>query len=350
MWDPSDRDSRQSSAGRTLRRLPFAVVLCVRLLEAVTLHAQTREADAERLFREGQKLMEERRYGEACPKFDAAYKKDGALGTLLNLAFCHQEQGAIWYAWLEFREADVKATDLNLPDRRDFARARLSQLQKSLPRVSLDNPLKVPLADVLVEDRKVWNAEAGEPFAVEAGARKFTFRAKGKKPKTVLVSVARTARGTQRVRVPMLEDLTAEDLPPPVVDTPPPPPRVASVAPAPADVALPPRSSAQRTVGWITIGTGAAALGIGGVTGALAVFGPCGGKNCSPDERDSASTMAAISTTSFIVGGAAVVGGVLVLLTAPSRIASSPRGTSGASYDGVGFAIGPAGASVSGTF
>jgi hypothetical protein len=143
-----------------LTRAPAIVALALVLVAGgvSSAHAQTREADAERLFREGQKLMEERRYGEACPKFEAAYKKDGALGTLINLAFCHKEQGAIWYAWLEFREAEVKATELNRPERRDFAHARLTELEKNLPKVVIDNPRKVPLTEVLVEDRKVWEA------------------------------------------------------------------------------------------------------------------------------------------------------------------------------------------------
>src|SRR3954466_3222786 len=139
-------------------RAPAIVALAIVLVAGgvSTVHAQTQEADAERLFREGQKLMEERRYGEACPKFEQAYKKDGALGTLINLAFCHKEQGATWYAWLEFREAEVKATELSRPDRRDFAHARLTELEKNLPKVIIDNPKKVPLTEVLVEDRKVW--------------------------------------------------------------------------------------------------------------------------------------------------------------------------------------------------
>src|SRR5207253_7042855 len=104
---------------------------------AANAHAQDREADAERLFREGQKLLEERRYGEACPKFEQAYKKDNALGTLLNLAFCHKEQGAVWYAWLEFREAELKATDQNRTERRDFARKSLGELERSLAKAAV---------------------------------------------------------------------------------------------------------------------------------------------------------------------------------------------------------------------
>ncbi len=334
-----------------LVRTPAWVVLATVAwgLFPAAAHAQTREADAERLFREGQKLMEERRYGEACPKFDAAYKKDGALGTLLNLAFCHKEQGAIWYAWLEFREAEVKAAALGRADRRDFARARIVQLQKNLPRVVIDNPRKVPLSDVFVEDRKVWQAESGEAFAVEAGPRKFTFRAKGKKPATVLVDVVRHARA-QRVVVPDLEDVTADDLPP----APPAPVPKADVVTPPPPVAARPsaHSSAQRTAGWLAIGVGGGAAGLGLVTGALSFFGPCGGKSCPPERRDAASTTAAVSTLSFVVAGAALAGGVVLLATAPSRVETAsrnaPRGRAHRVH--AEAVVGPTWAGVSGTF
>jgi hypothetical protein len=329
---------------------------------ASTAHAQTREADAERLFREGQALMEQRRYGEACPKFEQAYKKDGALGTLINLAFCHKEQGATWYAWLEFREAEVKATELNRPDRRDFAHARLTELEKNLPKVIIDNPKKVPLTEVLVEDRKVWEAERGAVFAAEGGQRKFTFRAKGKKPATLLVNVARSDRA-QHVTVPDLEILTADDLPPP----PPPPPPAPVPIPPPADrgVTPPPAaessSNTQRTLGWVAVGVGSGAVVLGTVTGAMTIFGPCAKRACQSDptkqdKRDTASTFATVSTVSYIVAGAAVIGGVVLLLTAPSstsagaasslRTAEAPR----PSLISLTPSIGPTWAGLSGTF
>ena len=338
---------------RVLLRAVASVALAAVVMGAgaTAARAQTREADAERLFREGQKLLEERRYGEACPKFEQAYKKDGALGTLLNLAFCHKEQGAIWYAWLEFREAESKATELNRPDRRDFAHARLTELEKGLPKVIVDNPRKLPLNEVLVEDRKVWEAERGSVFAVESGARKFTFRAKGKKPATILVQVARGER-PQRVTVPELEILTADDVPPP-------PPAVSGEAPAKRDTVTPKPppdgSSPQKTIGWVALGVGSAGTALGLVAGAITIFGPCGGKDCTHDERSRTSTMGAIATIASIGGLALVTTGVVLVLTAPE-----PGGTASARSVRVhrvaaprlviAPSIGPTSLGVSGTF
>jgi hypothetical protein len=292
--------------------------------------AQDREADAERLFREGQKLLEERRFGEACPKFEAAYTKDHSLGTLINLAFCHKEQGAIWYAWLEFREAEVKATELNRPDRRDFAKQRLTELEKQLPKIVVDNPHKVPLTDVLVEDRKVWEAERGVVFAAEAGQRRFIFKAKGKRPAAALINVMKGDK-VQHVSVPAMEDgveAPAGNNGDHALD----PPSPKAEAAASSD---PNAGSTQRTLGWVALGVGGVAAIIGGVAAIIGTIegvstfsNPChGGKTgpeCTPEERDSGSTTGAIADVSFVVAGLAVAGGLFLLLTAPSASSAPP--------------------------
>jgi hypothetical protein len=274
--------------------------------------AQDSDADAERLFREGQKLLEERRFGEACPKFEQAYRKDRQLGTLINLAFCHKEQGAIWYAWLEFKEAEVRATELNRPDRRDFARQRLAELEKLLPKVVVDNPRKMPLTQVLVEEKRVPEAERGAVFAAEEGNRKFIFRAKGKKPATQMVNVAKGERA-QHVVVPEMEDAGPDDAPPPDHADAPSKPEVVG-----SDAAPDPNPGAtQRTLGWVAIGAGGVALAIGSVTGLMAI-------TAEDKTAASAHDAATVSTISFIVAGVGIGGGLVLLLTAaPSRSASA---------------------------
>jgi len=329
------------------RGLATKVALSLSLLLATgSAAAQEREQDAERLFREGQKLLEERRFGEACPKFEAAYAKDHSLGTLINLAFCHKEQGATWYAWLEFREAEVKATELNRADRRDFAHARLTELEKQLPKLIIDNPQKVPLTDVLVEDRKVWEAERGAVFAAEAGERRFTFKARGKKPAATLISVAKGDK-VQRVTVPEMED--GAEAPAGSGERPPPEPAKPDAA-ASSDP-----GSLQRTLGWVALGVGGVAALIGTVAGVSTLSNPChGGKACSDDDRDSAHTSGTVADVSFVVAILGAGGGVYLLLTAPpappapasARVVLPPRASSVSITPHLGLGW----ASVSGTF
>ena len=319
--------------------LPFAMLV---MGISRSASAQDREVDAERLFREGQKLLEERRFGEACPKFEAAYNKDHSLGTLINLAFCHKEQGAIWYAWLEFREAEVKATELNRPDRRDFAKQRLAELEKQLPRVIIDNPQKVPLTDVLVEDRKVWEAERGAVFAAEVGQRRFIFKARGKKNGALLINITKSDK-IQHVTVPDMEDGSDE---PPKTETPGEAPKTEAPAASP-----PSDGSTQRTIGWVSIGVGGVAAILGSIEGISTLSSSCaGGKLCPPDDHSSANSTATIADVAFIVAGLGVVGGIALILTAPSAASSQAPASSARSTFTLSPRLGPGWASLTGTF
>jgi len=279
-----------------------------------------KDADAERLFREGQKLMEERRYGEACPKFDLAYRKDQQLGTLLNLAYCHKELGTTWLAWVEFKEAELKAIELKRSERRDFARQRMAELERSLAKVVVEPTTKVELVEVLVEDRHVPEAEKSTPFAAESGTRKFTFRAKGKKPAVQLVAVT---KGTTPMKVAVPE---MEDQPPEPPAPPPPPPRVVVIE-KPAAPARGRDGATQKVVGLVTGGVGLIGLGIGSVFGVKTLGNnpckdgrPAAGAtepSCTQSERDAVSTDAAIATTGFIAGGSLAVLGAILYFTAP---------------------------------
>jgi hypothetical protein len=306
--------------------VPLAVVAATVLVSSKPAFAQDREADAERLFREGQKLLEERRYGEACPKFEQAYKKDGQLGTLLNLAFCHKEQGAIWYAWLEFREAELKATELGRNDRRDFAKGQLPALEKSLSKLVVDNPKNIPLVEILVEDKRIPDAEKGAPFAAEPGQRKLTFRAKGDKVGTLLVNLP-TAGKTTHVTVPeMTDDVKAAP-----VDTGAQNDGVQSRATVPAARTETPSSqSSQKTLALGAFGIAAVGGVVMVVAGIMTLTNDCAAlgdsANCVKDAEgkgddeksrgDTTGMIANIGGAVMLVGGAA---GAFLWFTSPKE-------------------------------
>jgi hypothetical protein len=315
------------------RALPASAALFL-WIALLSPHARAqpseKDADAERLFREGQTLMAERRFGEACPKFQDAYRKDQQLGTLLNLAYCHKEQGSIWQAWLEFKEAEVKAVELKRPDRKDFARQRMTELEKSSPlaRVIVDVPAKekAELTEVLVEDRRVYDAEKGSTFAAEPGQRKLTFRAKGKKQIVQLVTIHPKTERPQHIAVPEMEDQPKEPLVvEPPVRSPDPPPAVHAKPETPK--AEEPSGSGWRTAMYVAFGVGVPILAVGAVTGVMSLGSDCAlqdGKRdyakcpANSEKRNDASTISAISTISLPVGIVAVAAGLGILLFGPS--------------------------------
>jgi hypothetical protein len=309
-------------------RRTFASAVTV-LLVAGTAHAQDREQDAERLFQEGQKLLAERRYGEACPKLEQAYKKDLQLGTLLNLAYCHKEQGAIWQAWLEFREAEIKASELKMKERKDFATKSKNELEKGLAKMIVDVPSKIELTEVLVEERRVPEAEKGIVFSVEPnGQRKFTFRAKGKKQATSLVVVSKSDK-PQHVAVPEMEEETAASsaaaAPAPSTSSDGPPPAAAQQPQPPSGEKA--AGGSQKILAYGLFGLAAVGVGIGAVTGLKTIQSPCSKdrSQCTQEEYDAASTSGVVSTISFTVAATALAAGLFLFLTAPKGDASASR-------------------------
>jgi hypothetical protein len=310
--------------------------------------AQDSKADAERLFREAQTLLERGRYGEACPKFESSYKKDRQLGTLLNLAYCHKQEGRQWFAWLEFKEAELVAAGQGRKERVEFARARLAELEKTLPRAKLTLNKSVQLTQVLVEDRTVPDAENGALFTMDPGERKIVFIAPGKKPTTKLVNVTKTDRPL-KIPVPDMED-APPDAPPAVVEPDEPPLEKPPPVKPPAD--KPSDGSTQRTLAWVSLGGAAVAAGIGTVFGLMTMntgseqstISVCKVSGCTDEERTRIGTLreegnssGTVADIAFVAAGALAVTGVVLFVTAPPRATSTKGGVTVQPVLGLGF-------------
>src|SRR5215813_419742 len=67
------------------------------------------DAEAERLFKEGQGLLEQGQVHEACDKFDLSLRREQNLNTLALLALCHERGNKPGKAWNEFKRAEREA-------------------------------------------------------------------------------------------------------------------------------------------------------------------------------------------------------------------------------------------------
>jgi hypothetical protein len=250
-----------------LRSLPLVAIGFV-----VPLRAEAQVSDAamaESLFREAKRLMNEKRPAEACPKFAESFRLDAGLGTLLNLAACHEAEGKLASAWARFTEAETRARREGDGARAEFAAAHGRALEPRLSRLTI---VVAPGAgvdglDIAIDERHLSAAALGLPMPVDPGTHRFKATAPGKKPWSA--DVATPAEGqTLTVTIPVLEAAAAEV---PKATAPAP-----AAAPAPVPAPAPPPapaapSSAEESPSRITLPFVISAVAAGALTaGAIA--------------------------------------------------------------------------------
>lgn len=256
-------------------RLLSCALISATIFVASGAHADIK--DAEELFRQGKAEMTKGNYDKACPMFAESYKQDPAMGTLLNLALCHEAVGRIASAWGEWRavEQQARATVPPREDRIKMAKEHAEKLEPRLSRIKIIIPADAR-ADGLVV--KVDGDAKGEPLwggiPVDPGTRKIIVSAPGKKTLTREVKV-----DDEGVLVPVtigkLEDapLTAAT------------PSGGGTSTANADLEKVEEyaaNQARRTAGFVIGGIGIATLAIGGAFGVGAIVNDGNAKDACP--------------------------------------------------------------------
>jgi serine/threonine-protein kinase len=261
-------------------------------------------AAAQALFEEAQTLKEEERFEEACDKFAASQKLDPAMGTQLNLADCYERIGRTASAWINFLEVASVAKKAGSPERREIANQRADALKPRLSRlqVTVDEPLEGMVV-----------ARAGEPIArpkwgsavpVDPASYELTAEAPGYKPWKKIVTVEGEGALVE-VTVPALE-----------------------AAPG-GGGAVPTEEGGSGAQIGVGIGLGVLGLVGVGVGAAFTViasskhdeslaFCPDDPNQCTQqgvDLRDEAQSAQTVSIVGFALGGAALVTGVVLLVT-----------------------------------
>lgn len=332
----------------TRRPLRGALPAALALALAIAPSVARAQAAAEALFQEGRRLMDERKYAEACPKLAESHRLDPGIGVLLYLGDCYAANGQTASAWAAFREAEPAARAAGQADRARIAQEKIAALEPKLSKIVLVAPKGVdPTSFEVRLDREVFGAATlGVGVPIDPGSHEVAVSAPGRVPwKSTIVVAADTPLTT--IELPTLQ-ATGDATPP------------AAVAPAP-----PARDddasgwSDQKTAALVVGGVGVGGLVVGSIFGAMA-FSSWGDtddhcdagepRRCDAegvDAADAASTQGTISTIAFTVGGAAVVGAAILWLTAPDGEATSDA-TAVRVVPHVG--LGSGGATVGGSF
>jgi hypothetical protein len=269
---------------------------------------------AEALFRSGRQLMGQGDYAQACPKFAESNRIEPKLGTLLNLALCHERIGKTASAWAEYVQASQTASRLGQAEREKVAREKAAALEPGLPRVIVDAGAE-SRAEVKLDDQAIGPAAFATAIPVDPGEHVVRATAPGKKP--FVESFAMSPGATHTVRVLLSPEDPATPAPPLAPET-----HEAHEAPAHAG------SSTRRTWGLVVGGAGVALVGVGAYFGMNAFSmkhtaeGECSAAGqCTQaglDAMSSMKTSETVSTITTLAGAAALAGGVYLVLTSSS--------------------------------
>ncbi|HWU85845.1 MAG TPA: PEGA domain-containing protein [Kofleriaceae bacterium] len=279
-------------------------------------------AIAEQLFNEARELTKANRWEEACPKFEASLKQDPALGTRLNLATCYEHVGKIARAWGLYRESIELARKAGDSKRSQYAQKQAALLEPRLPKLVITAPAKPPAGLAVQRDgAPVSAAELGIALYVDPGAHEVTASAPGFEPVTKQVTLVEGKTAT--VVLPNLTPKPDAGPTPRQPDT----DRSRQAGHTPP----PPVSPMRKHMGLGIGGAGVVMIGVGLLFGSQALSKNDEAKKlcgddlaCSPADFDKGTQLisdgrskATLSTVFVVAGGAAMVAGAVVFLTAP---------------------------------
>lgn len=290
------------------------------------------------LFQEGRALMNDGKLAEACPKLAESHRLEPAGGTLLNLALCHEREGKIATAWVEYREALSIAKRDGRADREEAASAAVQKLEGSLSRLTIVVPAeaKAPGMVIKLDGAALPAAAWGTKVPVDPGKHVVVAEAPGRRPWSSGVEIGQAASEPTLTIAPLAEAPQA----------PPPGPRAQGGATLGAP---PPSGNGQRMIGYVLGGVGLAgvAVGAGFGIGAISKQGKandaCPGTQCANQEavdlNQGAKTFATVSNIAFGVGLAGLAAGTILVLTAPRQDAVSVGVAVAAHPSGGGAAV-----------
>lgn len=333
-----------------VKRLPARALVGV-LLAAPSAGAQTPAdiAASDDLFKQAQALLEAGKVAEACPKLEESQRLQPASGGIaFALATCWEKQGKTASAYGMWRTGKSLARQKGRPKDEAQADERIAALESQLSRLSIVVPPSVAALSGLTVKRDgavVGPGQWGTGVPIDPGPHIVEVTAPGR---AVVVSKVDVRAGT----VASITVTEPAALPPAVVTPPPgdeakvertkpkrtteePEPVSSRAEPAPE----PPRAGRTlRLAGLAGIGAGSVALGVAGYfalkAGSLTdeqkalCPGSCpdaATQEAANGKHDDAGSARSTATVVGIVGGVLVVGGLVVVLTAPSERAVSMR-------------------------
>jgi serine/threonine-protein kinase len=286
--------------------------------------------------------MAEGRYDEACPKFEESQTLDAGLGTQFHLANCWQRLGKTASAWALFREVASQAGALGQVGRERVARDRAEALEPWLSKLTIspDSTVAASSPEILRDGAEVGREQWNVSVPLDPGTHVVTVLAPGKQAWAATIDIPATGKTVTlsvppMAELPELPSLVASPHPAPPASPRLPPPlpehfEVGATSRMPESVFESPvlenRGSGQRAVGWTLVGAGIVGVGVGAYFGTQwlddrgSALAHCNGNVCDAVGArlmSDARSQARYGIIAASVGGAALLAGVILVVSAP---------------------------------
>lgn len=304
-------------------------------------HASTPLDVARQKAEAGGRLYDEGRYAEAFEQLLAAHDVVPATTIKLLMARCQVKLGKLIEARILYRGISTSNLAPDAPpefyEARRAAESELVVLEMQMPRIRLaihgarGRPVRVTVDGSALSDLDT-------PLETNPGEHLLEVVAEGEAP------VRRTVTGALGKTEEVLVDLTPELAP---ATTPKPiNPSLKQISLAPADSRPSPgapvpnlksetRTSPMRMAAWASLAGGVAGVGLGAVTGIMAlnkhadIASGCDGEHgCVETDSTLATngkTLTTVSSASFAVGGAAALAGVIMFIASGNKAQNSSK-------------------------
>lgn len=296
-----------------MKRIAHVAILAILTLSPVA-HADNADA----LFKKGKKLLDQKKYAEACDAFEKSDKADASIGTKLNIAKCYEDWGKVATALKWYRLAEGAARKAK-DERTDKIKEHMDEVDAEVPRLTLRAGKDYDPTVVVMLDGAPTKLDVA--LEVDPGAHVVEYPTEGGEKKKKVVPVERGGESEVKLDLPKRK-------PGQVI------PKVDPETGDPKEPAKPPvivddPGKTKRMIGYGLGGAGLVAIGVssyltltarGDYRDALASH--CMGSTtmCDPQgltETRDARSRANIATIVFSAGLLAVAGGVFLYVTAP---------------------------------
>jgi tetratricopeptide (TPR) repeat protein len=174
------------------------VILAI-LAVASVAHAGDKDK-ADSLFKHGKRLMEEKKYAEACEKFEESMKLDPQIGTELNVGRCYEEWGKLGRAFKSYKAAEKMAKDAS-DTRATKIDELVQQLDAQVPRLTLHVPADADTSSVTLDGAPVESFT--DAIVVDPGPHKVAYTNADGAKKSKVVPIERGGSSEINLDLPL---------------------------------------------------------------------------------------------------------------------------------------------------